>query len=59
LRAAITASGKSLGQIARESSIDVATICRFIHDKGGLSMAGLDQIAECLGVSLNTSRKDK
>jgi transcriptional regulator with XRE-family HTH domain len=57
LRAAITASGKSLGQIARESGIDVATICRFMHGKGGLSMDGLDRIAEAIGVELTAMAK--
>ena len=56
LRAEITTSGKSLGQIARESDIDIATISRFLHRKGGLSMDGLDGIAESLGLRLTTKR---
>jgi DNA-binding phage protein len=55
LRAAITTSDKTMGQIARESGIDIATISRFIHYKGGLSMDGLDSIAHCLGASLTTT----
>jgi DNA-binding phage protein len=55
LRAAITTSDKTMGQIARGSGIDIATISRFIHRKGGLSMDGLDSIARCLGVSLTTT----
>jgi len=55
LRAAIAGSDKSMGQIARESGIDIATISRFMHRRGGLSMDGLDQIAEVLGLSLTTS----
>jgi DNA-binding phage protein len=55
LRAAIVTSDKTMGQIARESGIDIATISRFIHRKGGLSMDGLDSIAHCLGVSLTTT----
>jgi DNA-binding phage protein len=54
LREAIATCGKSMGQIARESGIDIATISRFMHGKGGLSMDGLDRIAECLGVGLTT-----
>lgn len=54
LRTAIETSGKTLGQIARESGIDIATISRFMHGKGGLSMDGLDGIAESLGLHLST-----
>ena len=50
LRAAIKASEKSMGQIARESGIDIATISRFLHRKGGLSTDGLDRIADSLGL---------
>lgn len=57
LRAAITSSDKSMGQIARESGIDIATISRFVHGKGGLSMDGLDRIAESLGLVLALARK--
>ncbi|MCX7428955.1 MAG: hypothetical protein NTW96_25420 [Planctomycetia bacterium] len=59
LRAAIVGSGKSLGQIARESTIDLATISRFMHKRGGLSMDGLDLIAACLGVSLTRATKPR
>jgi DNA-binding phage protein len=55
LRLAIKASDKSMGQIARESGIDIATISRFMHEKGGLSMDGLDRIVDILGLRL---RKD-
>ena len=57
LRTAIQTSDKSMGQIARESGIDIATISRFLHGKGGLSMVGLDAIAECLGLSFTTAAK--
>ena len=56
LRAAIATSDKTMGQIARESGIDIATISRFLHGKGGLSMDGLDRIAECLGLSSTAAR---
>ncbi|MCX7429001.1 MAG: hypothetical protein NTW96_25665 [Planctomycetia bacterium] len=59
LRAAMAGSGKSLGQIARESTIDLATISRFMHKRGGLSMDGLDLIAECLGLNLTTATKPR
>ena len=54
LRTAIETSGRTLGQIARESGIDIATISRFMHGKGGLSMDGLDGITESLGLHLST-----
>jgi len=56
LRAAIAASDKTMGQIARESGIDIATISRFMHGKGGLSVDGLDRIAECLGLNLTAGK---
>ena len=56
LRSAIQTSDKSMGQIARESGIDIATISRFIHGKGGLSMDGLDNIANCLGVRITSEK---
>ena len=62
LRKAIETCGKSMGQIARESGIDIATISRFIHGKGGLSMDGLDALVDCLGLELRPigkSRKTK
>jgi transcriptional regulator with XRE-family HTH domain len=59
LRTAIKASDKSMGQIARESGIDIATISRFMHGKGGLSMDGLDRIADSLGVRLTAYTKSQ
>jgi DNA-binding phage protein len=55
LRAAITTADKTMGQIARESGIDIATISRFVHYKGGLSVDGLDRITEALGLNLTTA----
>jgi len=57
LRAAIQAADKSMGQIARESGIDIATISRFLHGKGGLSMDGLDSLAYFLQVRLTTEKE--
>ena len=59
LRTAIRTSDKSMGQIARESDIDIATISRFLHGKGGLSMDGLDRIAESLRISLAAARDSR
>ncbi len=59
LRAAITAADKSMGEIARQSGVDIATISRFMHNKGGLSIDGLDRITECLGLTLAPANKAK
>ena len=59
LRRAIQASDKTMGQIARESGIDIATISRFLRGKGGLSMDGVDAIGESLGLMLTTSPKPR
>ena len=59
LRAMISSSDKSMGQIARESGIDIATISRFMHGKGGLSVDGLDRIADCLGLNITTGSKPR
>lgn len=56
LRATISSSDRSMGQIARESGIDIATISRFMHGKGGLSVDGIDRLAEVLGLELKTKR---
>jgi DNA transposition AAA+ family ATPase len=57
LKAAIETADMSMGQIARESGIDIATISRFIHDKGGLSMEGLDAIGTTLGLRIVVDKK--
>ena len=57
LRQAIDASDKSRYQIGQETGIDPATLCRFMHKDGGLSMDGLDRIADCLGLNLTTESK--
>lgn len=59
LRAMISSSDKSMGQVARESGIDIATISRFMHGKGGLSVDGLDRIADCLGLNITTGSKPR
>lgn len=46
-------------QIGQETGIDPATLCRFIHEEGGLSMDGLDRIADYLGLNLTTETKPR
>jgi transcriptional regulator with XRE-family HTH domain len=56
LKNAIEASGKSRYQIAKDTGVDEATLSRFMHGKGGLSMEGLDAIADCLSLTLTTAK---
>lgn len=59
LRKAIDAGDKTRYQIAKETGIDEATLSRFIHGKGGLSMEGLDAIGECLRLRIVTDQPQK
>ena len=52
LRQAIDGGAKSRYQISKETGIDEATLSRFMHGKGGLSIQGLNSIADCLGLRL-------
>ena len=55
LRKAIETGEKSRYQIAKETGIDEATLSRFVHGKGGLSMEGLDAIGKCLGLQITAN----
>ena len=46
-------------QIARETGVDIATISRFMYNKGGLSIDGLDRLADCLGLNFTTGSKPR
>ena len=50
IRQAIEACGKSRAQIARETGVDEATLCRFVQGRHGLLMETLDRVAECIGL---------
>jgi len=52
VKAAIANADISMCRIARESGIDVATLSRFMHGKGGLSTEGLDKIGAILGLQI-------
>ncbi len=39
-------------EISKQTGIDTSTLSRFLHHKGGLSVDGLDRIADCLGLNL-------
>ena len=52
LRAAVTSSGMSLGELARETGIDKSALSRFVNRDRGLSMEGVDAIGECLSLRI-------
>jgi transcriptional regulator with XRE-family HTH domain len=52
LRRAIETADKSRYALAQETGIDQATLSRFMHGKGGLSIEGLDLLADAIGLEL-------
>ena len=56
LRRAIAAGPKTRYQLAGETGIDQATLSRFVHGKGGLSLSGADRIAAALGLNLTANQ---
>jgi DNA transposition AAA+ family ATPase len=59
IRKVIDTGDKSRYQIAKETGIDEATLSRFIHGKGGLSMEGLDAIGKYLGLHIVAEKPSK
>lgn len=59
LRAAIEAAGKSRYRLSKETGIDEATLSRFAHGKGGLSMEGIDLLGEALGLSITVGDRPR
>lgn len=59
LRKAIETGGRSCYRLAKETGIDKSVLSRFLHHKGGLSMEGLDAIADNLGLDLVVRNKAK
>ena len=55
IRQAILASKKTRYRLAKETGIDTATLSRFIHGKGGLSIEAIDALANLLGWDLHTT----
>lgn len=50
IRKCIDASGMTRYAISTATGIDQATLSRFMHRKGGLSMQGLDAVAKTIGM---------
>jgi DNA transposition AAA+ family ATPase len=61
IRQAIETCGKTRYQIAKDTGVDAATLCRFVQGKHGLLLDSIDSIAECIGmrVVLEGKRKTK
>ncbi len=52
VRQVIETCGKTRYQISQDTGIDQATLCRFMGDKGGLSIPVLDTLGEYLGLRI-------
>jgi hypothetical protein len=59
LRQAILESPTSRRQIALRLGIDEGQFSRFMNYKGGLSMEGIDAVAELLGLELRPIRRPR
>jgi hypothetical protein len=56
LQAAVRSSGMSLRAIASKTEIDVAVLSKFMNQKGGLSLNGIERLADVLGVEIVVRR---
>lgn len=56
LRRAVADSGKTLGELARETGIDKSALSRFVNGERGLSMEALDAIGDYLGLRIVASK---
>lgn len=59
LRRIVAESGKSLGQITRDTGIDKSALSRFVNGERGLSMEALDKIGEYLGLRFAADKRRK
>ena len=59
LRRIAVDSGKTLGELARETGIDKSALSRFVNGERGLSMQALDALGQCLGLVLVARRPVK
>lgn len=56
LRQAMRADPRSLNQLARDSGVNVATLCRFVNGKQKLSQTSSDTMAALLGLELRPTK---
>ena len=59
IRHLIASSDQTCYRIGKETGIDLATISRFMNDKGGLSMPNLDTLAEYLGWTVTVKKESR
>ena len=57
IRRAIDSSGYSRYAICKRIKVDQSTMSRFMNGGGGMSMDGLDRLAELLGLRITTGNK--
>ncbi|HBN77314.1 MAG TPA: hypothetical protein DD473_16185 [Planctomycetaceae bacterium] len=57
LRLAISESGMTRYEIAKQTAIDESSLAKFVHGKRGLSIDSIDRLAEILDLSI--VHKDK
>ncbi len=59
IRFAIENCGKTRYQIAKETGIDAAALCRFVQGKMGLTTDTLDKLTEYLGLRIVMDKPPK
>ena len=59
IRQAVETCGKTRYQIAQETGVDQASLCRFVSGERGLSVENLDLVAECIGLRVVVEGKPK
>ena len=57
MRQLIETCGHTCYRISQETGIDPATLSRFMHEKGGMSVEALDTLADHLGWSITVETK--
>lgn len=57
IREAVKKSDLTQYEICRRTSINGASMSRFVNGRGGLSLANLDKLAELLGLRITTTRR--
>ena len=59
LRRIVADSGKTLGQITRDTGIDKSALSRFVNGERGVSMEAMDKLGEYLGLRIVKATKSR
>jgi predicted XRE-type DNA-binding protein len=59
LREAVDASGMSRYQICKQLEIRQSAMSRFMNNRGGLSWATVDRLADLLGLHITAEPRDR